>query len=1020
LKRQAKLLCTAALLCLLSAIGASGAAADTPPAVTIAAPSAVSYTSAHVAGTVDPEGGPSSTFWYFQYSSEPSNPFSWSFAGGAFGEISGSEAEGTSPLPVGGELEGLQPGTEYSVRLIAENGEGANRSETAAPYPSFTTEAVAPPLVSLDPITTFTGTTAQFNATIDPQAPAGNPPAFDVNWHFSCQPGCPTAEAPSQLPADGSSHPVSVEANSLLPNTDYEVTLAATNAGGTIVAGPESFKTAPMLPEVEAAGASSTGTEASLSARVNPRNAATKYHFEYGRDAGYGLSTPERIIAPVNSPVQVSAQIEGLLEGGDYHFRIVATNVAGTTEGPDRSFATPVRSVDTCPNATIRARQDATFLANCRAYEMVSPADKSMGDINFTSSRSRSSTDGNVATFASQAAFAGSASAPSLVQYLSRRGMSGWSVEAISPPQDPNSANVLRKLVYQEFTDDLSAAILDAQPPVLAPGAAVGTNNIYRQDLGTNAFQTVTTKAPPTANVLFYQPYFAGASADLSHVIFESTGALTPDAPEDGLTKLYESVEGEIRLAGLLPDETPPPAGSIAAAGVSAFSGFQYAERLTNHAISTDGETIFFTVPEEEGTYEWGQPGQIYARIGGERTVHASASQRSTPDPAGPKPAFYRGAAADGSSVTFTTAEQLLDLDDNDSTDLYRYDVPSGGLELLSPDAEPADGLGAEVVGVIGSSRDGDRAYFVANGQLEAGAPTDIGYKLYFAEGGAARFVAELDPSDDVGDTVRLLWSPRPRARGARVSADGRYLLFTSIAPQPGYDNGGKHQIYLYDAQNRAIKCASCPRDGVAPPSEAFITQTENGVAANFVSYESRALSADGRKVFFATGAALLPNDVNGMVDVYEYDVPADRVSLVSSGTSDKHSYFLDASPDGSDVFIVTRGRLIAADRDERYDMYDVRVGGGFPEPQSPAPACEGEACQGAPAAPAGARALSSASVGAGNQSRSKRCKTVRTRGKKQKARCGQRRKKQRAGGKSGKRRAAKGRAQTTNKGGAR
>jgi hypothetical protein len=55
----------------------------------------------------------------------------------------------------------------------------------------------------------------------------------------------------------------------------------------------------------------------------------------------------------------------------------------------------------------------------------------------------------------------------------------------------------------------------------------------------------------------------------------------------------------------------------------------------------------------------------------------------------------------------------------------------------------------------------------------------------------------------------------------------------------------------------------------------------------------------------------------------------------------------LEASPDGKDVFIRTAQRLVGWDNDTSYDLYDVRVDGGFPDPARADPGCQAEACQG-------------------------------------------------------------------------
>jgi hypothetical protein len=57
---------------------------------------------------------------------------------------------------------------------------------------------------------------------------------------------------------------------------------------------------------------------------------------------------------------------------------------------------------------------------------------------------------------------------------------------------------------------------------------------------------------------------------------------------------------------------------------------------------------------------------------------------------------------------------------------------------------------------------------------------------------------------------------------------------------------------------------------------------------------------------------------------------------------------FADASSSGEDVFVVTRAKLVKSDRDNYVDAYDIRVGALPPNEPVAAPACEGDACQGA------------------------------------------------------------------------
>ena len=105
-------------------------------------------------------------------------------------------------------------------------------------------------------------------------------------------------------------------------------------------------------------------------------------------------------------------------------------------------------------------------------------------------------------------------------------------------------------------------------------------------------------------------------------------------------------------------------------------------------------------------------------------TVEVSASQRSVPDPDGPRHAFYRDASVDGSKVFFTSRAELTNgantgKEDN-AGNLYEYNLETGVLSDLTVGTGASDG--AAVVGLVTAGEDGSYVYFVANGVLASGA----------------------------------------------------------------------------------------------------------------------------------------------------------------------------------------------------------------------------------------------------------------------------------------------------------
>ena len=76
-----------------------------------------------------------------------------------------------------------------------------------------------------------------------------------------------------------------------------------------------------------------------LNGSVNPHGLSTTVYFQYGRTTSYGNRTPYQTKTGNNSQ-NVSANISGLSANTTYHFRLVASNGAGTSYGTDRTFTT--------------------------------------------------------------------------------------------------------------------------------------------------------------------------------------------------------------------------------------------------------------------------------------------------------------------------------------------------------------------------------------------------------------------------------------------------------------------------------------------------------------------------------------------------------------------------------------------------------------------------------------------------------------------------------------------------------
>jgi hypothetical protein len=83
-----------------------------------------------------------------------------------------------------------------------------------------------------------------------------------------------------------------------------------------------------------------TASSATLKGSVNPRGSATAYYFQYGPTTAYGSQTPQAPVGSGTQEVKVTQAIAGLLPYTTYHYRVVASSSAGTTDSPDATFTT--------------------------------------------------------------------------------------------------------------------------------------------------------------------------------------------------------------------------------------------------------------------------------------------------------------------------------------------------------------------------------------------------------------------------------------------------------------------------------------------------------------------------------------------------------------------------------------------------------------------------------------------------------------------------------------------------------
>jgi hypothetical protein len=199
--------------------------------------------------------------------------------------------------------------------------------------------AAGKPLVETKPATAITKSEATLNGVV-------NPNGAETRYHFeygtSISYGSSTAEV--YVGSGTSNREVLAKVAGLLADKAYDFRIVATNSFGTTDGANETFTTSgPKVPLAETVGASAiTETGATLNGVVNPNGVETKYHFQYGTTVSYGKETTAVSAGAGTANLNESAAIASLTAKTTYHYRIVATNANGTTDGPDGTFYSEV------------------------------------------------------------------------------------------------------------------------------------------------------------------------------------------------------------------------------------------------------------------------------------------------------------------------------------------------------------------------------------------------------------------------------------------------------------------------------------------------------------------------------------------------------------------------------------------------------------------------------------------------------------------------------------------------------
>lgn len=694
-----------------------------------------------------------------------------------------------------------------------------------------------------------------------------------------------------------------------------------------------------------------TSTSATLVGVLNPEGSETTYRFEYGPSASYGSSTSEAAVGSGSAGVSVRVQLQGLSVATPYHYRVVASSAEGVAYGPDHTFTTQTAGGE-------------LSLLDGREWELVTPPDKHGANLlPIFEGVVQAAEDGHAITYVTFAPTELEPEGNGLKDQIfsSRHSAGAWSSKDVATPHNQATGALPGAgFEYRYFSPDLSLAIVQEQPgpfTALSSDTTEPTPYVRRNAECEISISTCYTPLLTPADVAEGTKFgeltieFVDATPDLSHIFIFSSMALTATPGDTG--GLYEWSKGQLRIVGWLPEDEGGGPGEIPYLGLRSGSDYR-------NAVSKDASRIFW--------HGWTESLYVRDMVKHETLKIADGRQTS-----------FQIANVEGSRVFFQTERGALEV--------CEIGEVAGKLACETTQLAPTL-LGT----VLGTSDDGSYVYFVSNDTLAPGA-TAGSPNLYVDRrtggGWTPELIAVLSPADAPD------WAPNLEDLTARVTPNGRWLAFMSQRGLTGYDTRDvatgqeDEEVYLYDATAKHLTCVSCNPTGARPtgtlygngnllaggdrlwPQEAMLAANIPGwTAYSLITalYQSRYLSNDGR-MFFNSGDALVPQDVNGTWDVYEYEPPGvgsctnkaptfsastgGCVDLVTSGGSPNQSAFLDASETGDDVFFMTTSHLAPQDFDTSQDVYDAHVcSTNVPcaaASVSPPPCDTGDSCKAAP-----------------------------------------------------------------------
>jgi hypothetical protein len=607
-----------------------------------------------------------------------------------------------------------------------------------------------------------------------------------------------------------------------------------------------------------------------------------------------------------------------------------------------------------CPNEEVRTGPSAS-LPDCRAYELVTPEELGRAQaITFTEGdHAIPSVDGEHLALKT---FAPLEPDPSLAgtRAIFSRTAHGWTAQSIVSPEVAGREITVTFPEFV-LSPDLSQIAFKAEPTLNQHERQNAPDSVEVGPVGgPYTLAAIVPKASGATFITGANAGTASVPA-FTDVLFQSEDAeiLPPGrertiaeegvpGPHEKAFNLYEWTAGGLQLVNVEGDGSNVT--KLNACGGGRLGAGASIPAQAVGAVSPDGSKIFFT-----------SCGRLYMRLNGRETVELAKPEIPLPE-SERGPVRYNAASADGSEVVFNTDTPLLEGETTSENKLFVYNTVTNHLNLIASSAglEPTEGTefdkvllsedGSAVYYELGESIYRYETQTGVTNFVAAIAGPEFEHEASYTtpDGRFFLFVSALGGVEFAGPHGL---EREPRGVGHNElyrydAADGSVMCVScgeSIAPAEGnmFEPGSASETVLV-AANESPPFVQMSGDG----EKVFFETTARLVPQDTNSTESL---TDGT----LPGLDVYEWEASGVEEESGVfcGVAVGCTHLLSSGEDVGKATFLGASGDGRNVFLATAAQLVPQATPEFPNIYDARVGGGFAPPPRP-PECS-LSCQG-------------------------------------------------------------------------